>query len=111
MACAVIRHHFAATLISFSEETQNSGDRRRGTDREETADREAWSQPRCLPDRLSVDLPHVKHLTSAGAALIMGDDDFTVWTTTEDSFQKVCVCAACIYFCRFAYCIYTRACV
>lgn len=71
----VIRNHFAATLISYSDETQNSGDRMRRTDREEgwrqTVDRKAWSQSCCLPDRLSVYLQHVKHLTSAGVVLKM----------------------------------------
>lgn len=82
----------------------------RGTDREETADREAWSQSHCLPDRLSVYLPHVKHLTSAGAALIMGGDDFTVWTTREESFQKVSVRRLYIFFAGL-HIAYTRACV
>lgn len=79
-------------------------DRMRETDREEegtqTVDREVRSQAHCLPDRLSVYLQHVKHLTSAGVVAIVGQDDSTVWTTTEASIEKlsVCPCLCIVYF-------------
>lgn len=105
--CTVMHQHITATLTSFCGETHNSGSRNErlgGSDREEgwtqTVDGEAWSQSYCLPDRLSVCLQHVKHLTPAGAVLITWQDDSTLWTTTEAYIEKLSAypCLCIVYF-------------